>query len=99
MKKVHELLEEPQVQEFLSKGLVEVYQAKHNNYTKLHTDFIDYVELNEAQDLDVLSYQILDEQDYNYTIQANTDSADFEEWYGDKDTKVLCILATHPQYE
>ena len=38
-------------------------------------------------------YELMDEEDYNHSIMANaSDYADFEEWYGNKDARVLCIM-------
>ena len=41
----------------------------------------------------VLDYEIMDEEDYGTSVLANSCvRADFEEWYDDKNAKVLCIL-------
>jgi hypothetical protein len=41
----------------------------------------------------VLDYRIMDEKDYDTSILANgCIRADFEEWYDDKNAKVLCIM-------
>jgi hypothetical protein len=35
----------------------------------------------------------MSEEEYDHSILANTsDKADFIDWYGDKDAKVLCIM-------
>ena len=42
---------------------------------------------------DVVFYELMNEEEYNYSILANGDAtADFTDWYGDKNAKVLCIM-------
>lgn len=63
---------------------------------RLHTDFIKNIDEEYSRDilggLQIESYHIMDEDEYNSTICANCDSADFEEWYDNKDAKVLVIV-------
>ena len=48
---------------------------------------------NYDDDMEVGLYELMNEEEYNNTIMTNCDIyADFEEWYGDKDAKVLCIM-------
>ena len=48
---------------------------------------------NYDDDMEVGLYELMDEEEYNNTIMANCDIyADFEDWYGDKDAKVLCVM-------
>lgn len=43
--------------------------------------------------MEVGLYELMNEEEYNNTLMANGDIyADFEDWYGDKDAKVLCIM-------
>lgn len=38
-------------------------------------------------------WELMDENDYTSTLYANTiETADFDEYYGDKEAKVLCIM-------
>ena len=46
-----------------------------------------------TEDMEVGLYELMDEEEYNNALMANGDIyADFEDWYGDKDAKVLCIM-------
>jgi len=57
-----------------------------------HTDNCRYAE-EYSDESKVGLYELMDEEDYNHSIMANaSDYADFEEWYDDKDAKVLCIM-------
>lgn len=48
---------------------------------------------NYDDDMKVGLYELMDEEEYNNTIMANCDIyADFEDWYGNKNAKVLCIM-------
>lgn len=73
---------------------VEVYKpnttGKHypNHF---HTDNCSYTE-DWTEDSYVKLVDLMDEEDYNNTVQANCDSADFEEWFGDKNAKILCMM-------
>lgn len=38
-------------------------------------------------------YELMDEDTYNGTILANTEvTADFADWFGNKDANILCIM-------
>ncbi len=79
---------------------VEIYKytgIKHS----FHGDALKGVDL----ELDNLPDEIecdfceMDEEEYNSTILANSDMyADFADWYGDKNSKVL-IIALHEFFE
>ena len=44
--------------------------------------------------------QLMDEEEYDHTLLANSSmSADFEEWYGNKDAKVLVVALSHESAE
>lgn len=74
---------------------IEVYSAlsvgKHypNHF---HTDNCKFT-AEFTDESEVGLYELMDEKDYNHSIMANaSDYADFEEWYGNKEAKVLCIM-------
>lgn len=76
---------------------VEVYESKGvgpHFPNHFHTDNCVAVENYDInQEHDRILYEVMDEEEYNQTILANTSVlADFEGWYGDKDAKVLCIM-------
>lgn len=74
---------------------IELYTAKDRDHRNFHSDYIKSYEGEEKDELLIVDYQLMDEDDYNHSVVANTCvSADFTEWYGDKDAKVLvCIVA------
>lgn len=75
---------------------VEVYRYATPGYHDLypHTDFIKFVEdYDDTAELYTdTSYWVMDEEEYDNSIHANTDHADFEMWYNDKNVKVLVIM-------
>ena len=75
---------------------IEVYKAigAGEHYPNhFHTDNCKDIEEGFNDETEVGLYELMDEDDYNHSILANScTSADFEEWYGDKDAKVLCIM-------
>lgn len=80
---------------------VEVWQPTYGcgGYYPLsfHTDNCEGVEYIDDNELIGL-WQLMDEYDYNHSICANCCvSADFDEWYGDKDAKVLCVMTLDRQ--
>lgn len=48
--------------------------------------------------LEVANYQIMDEKDYSFSIMANDGFADFEEWYDDKNAKVVIMMVERKEY-
>lgn len=51
---------------------------------RLHTDFIKSIDLNSTDDIDNFDVFLLNEEEYNNTILANSCvQANFNEWYGD----------------
>ena len=69
---------------------------------KIHTDNTACMDMN-VDDLpeefkgDV---QLMDEEEYDNTLLANScTSADFEDWYGDKDAKVLVVVLSYDSAE
>lgn len=72
---------------------VEYYTLNNKNVNKvIHTDTIQAIkEVND--DMKVLDYQLMTEDDYNNTILANTcERADFGVWYDDENAKVLVVI-------
>ena len=84
--KVKELLKEVPFTDY------EIYTSPFSRLS-FHTDNIrDYTE-DDYLDKEVLFHQLYDEDHYDKTILANSCvSADFGEWYDDKNATVLCIL-------
>lgn len=80
---------------------LEVYEAVSGGKyypSSFHTDNCrslgeDSPHGNYDDDMEVGLYELMNEEEYNNTIMTNCDIyADFEDWYGDKDAKVLCIM-------
>lgn len=74
---------------------IEVFKANsHGRYypNRFHTDNCSATE-DYSDESEVGLYELMDEEDYNNSIMANiNDYARFEEWYGNKEAKVLCIM-------
>lgn len=77
---------------------VELWQTTNSqeHYQGIHTDTITSCD-EELEDmptiLDIVEYRIMDEEEYNNTVLANgCINADFEDWYGDKNAKVLVVI-------
>lgn len=65
----------------------EVYTGDH-----FHTDYCRSTDEYTGESV-VKDWSLMDEDEYNNSILANAcPSADFEEWYDDKNAKVLVIL-------
>ena len=48
---------------------------------------------NYTEDMEVGLHELIDEEDYNQSLLAGCDiTADFEDWYGDRNAKILCIM-------
>ena len=93
---ISELLEEKYIKGHYDD--YEIYKYTGKNH-KIHTDSIKFLHSWENEgdfpnlDLEVYDYKLMDEEDYNNTIQANAcDYADFETWYGSKNAIVLIIV-------
>ena len=88
IKKLKELLKE-QGKEYYD---IEVYEYKFNESKSIHTDYIKYIE-NYTENDEINDYRLMNEEEYNNTILANScKKADFEEWYDDKDAIVLVVI-------
>lgn len=81
----------------------EIYEYNSNRFPKLHTDYIRglygdtwdvEVSISDIEDVEVDSYYLMDEDEYNTTIQANSIYIDFNEVYGNSDAKVLVIMVS-----
>lgn len=73
----------------------EIYRRKDATYhprNPFHGDYIQFVE-NAGLSSEVETWELMNEEDYRKSICANSsDEVNFEEWYSDKDARVLCIL-------
>ena len=57
-----------------------------------HTDNCKFTE-EFTDESKVGLYELMDEEDYNHSIMANaSDYVDFEDWFGNKNAKILCIM-------
>lgn len=76
---------------------VEVYKPLNTDtgryYPKnFHTDNCVGME-DYTEDMEVGLHELMDEEDYNQSLLAGYDiTADFEDWYGDRNAKILCIM-------
>ena len=87
IKELKELLEE-QGREYVN---MEVYSYLFSNHS-IHTDSIKSVE-EYSDDDEVIDYELMNEEDYQRTILANScDIADFAEWYDDANAIVLIVI-------
>lgn len=73
----------------------EVYEAKShgahypNYFRASNCDYTD--EYNDNSEVGL--WELMNEEDYNYSLYAEVNSeADFGEWLGDKNAKILCIM-------
>lgn len=70
---------------------VEVYKNYNSTKYGFHTDRIKSVD-NFSSTEEVKEYSLVNEEEYGETVLANSSlNANFEEWYGDKNAKVLLI--------
>lgn len=75
----------------------EMFGDKYHDYevyegNRFHTDYCRSTE-NYSEEDEVETWELVDEEGYNNTILANASpAADFDEWYGDKNVKILLIL-------
>ena len=82
------------VKELLKNETYSDYEVYTSPFGKksFHTDNIRFYE-EDYLDKDVKSYCVMDEEEYDSTILANScTKADFKEWYDDEKATVLCIL-------
>ena len=82
---------------------VEYYRPKFQYDSMMsgnfHTDYINSYE-NIGKDENILVAKTMDEEQYNNSVLVNCGiKADFEEWYGDKNATVLCVLAEKERIE
>lgn len=80
---------------FKGQGHAEIESYKSNGLhtrNNFHTDGIEAC--SEGSKLDyVKDFQIMNEEDYSHSINANSCiKTNFEEWFGDKDATVFCVL-------
>ena len=81
----------------------EIYEYNSIKFPKLHTDCIrglygdtwdSVVSISDIEDFQVDSYYLMDEDEYNTTIQANSMYIDFNDIYGNPNAKVLVIMVS-----
>lgn len=74
---------------------VEIYQQSLRDKSHgFHGDFIHMIE-EYTDDMEVTNWEVMGEDEYDETVLANgCVKADFNEWFGDKNAKVLVILTT-----
>lgn len=76
---------------------IEVYKFKDKSH-HIHTDFVEFVCFGGDSEFDLIpesafeSYEVMNEGEYDRTLHANTERADFNEWYGNKDAKVMVVM-------
>lgn len=72
----------------------EAYEQTNNGRDYFHTDSIKSIELGDIWNYEELvTSEWMNEERYNNSILANASiSADFDEWYGDSDAEVFCVL-------
>ena len=71
--------------------VVEFYKGSkfHTDYCKPVTD----ISFSELENIEVKNWELMDQDDINSSIYANTDyTEDFEELYDNANAKILCIL-------
>ena len=75
---------------------IEVYkQDKRNARHGFHGDFMKYLSEDEwTDDMEVIDYEIMNEEEYNRSVCANCNEADFKEYYDDKNARVLVVTTT-----
>lgn len=74
----------------------EVFKSKDKDHCIVpHSDSIEGVDVDVDMELSYYQAHLMDEEEYDRTILANGGiKADFNEWYDDKDAKVLVIVYT-----
>ena len=74
---------------------VEIYEPLSTGQhcpSRFHTDNCRAVD-DYDEDAEAGLVELMGEDDYNHTLLANGDiCADFDDWYGDKEAKVLCVM-------
>lgn len=75
---------------------VEVYTYTGKKHI-IHTDCIESldIDINDmyCAAIDEFDYEVMNEDDYNNSVLANTGMmADFDDWYGNKNAKVLVVV-------
>ena len=82
-----------------------IYIPKDEHYSvyDIHQDTIKEITEDDIpkqlfNNLEVANYQIMDEKDYSFSIMANDGFADFEEWYDDKNAKVVIMMVERKEY-
>lgn len=70
---------------------IEVFKNFNSNSIGFHTDRIEFVDEWDGTE-EVLEFELMDEETYANSINANSCvDTDFEEWFGNKTAKILCV--------
>ena len=81
---------------------IEYYRNVNDKFFKwFHGDFMESVDEEDVKPNDlVYTWGIMEEEEYEHSILANSGIyADFEDWYGNANAKVLIIVLSHNQEE
>lgn len=72
---------------------IEAYKYSGLNHS-INTDTVDGIDLLDVDGCEkVLDYYLMNEDDYNNTLLANSCiTADFADWYGDNNAKILVVV-------
>lgn len=71
---------------------IEFYRFRFGQ-KNIHTDYIEYIDYEDvSDDAPVEDFELMDEERYNFSVQANCESADFKTWYGNSDARVLVVI-------
>lgn len=77
---------------------VEVYRMSSRSENHFHTDNCSFVDEGYSGSTPVMLYDLMDEEDYNNSINANTDGFDdFSEFY-EENAKVL-VIGLYPDFD
>lgn len=72
---------------------IETYVYRFNEKKEIHTDYIKGVELEDDDEAEVIDYELMNEEEYNKSVLANSSlTADFEDWFGNKNAKILVVI-------
>lgn len=87
-----------EVKEYYRGQYVECEIYRFTDFThRVHSDFIytpDDIENDQYNENEEVVYEeLMDEEEYGRTVIANGDvTADFEDWFGDKNAQILVII-------
>lgn len=85
---------------FLIYSDIEFYLGLYGNINSFHTDKIKAIDgdFESLGDYEVLTYEYMNEEEYNSSICANVGlKADFNEWFDNRYALILCFLLKEPE--